>query len=151
MTPSRSSDVKSAARGSWRAIVNRGMKDDEKRGYIVKCVGKYLKYEVGQFCKKSRSVLLGTEAEKIKSFNWNMVKTHAKAHMPSVYSVLQELIHTRRERGNEESVMGTIICMLAKQKVPQMCLLQKVLSVLLYSGHCSKKVHIELFIRPIVI
>ena len=93
MTPSRQDDVKSLARGSWHAIVNRNMKIPERRDYIIACVGMVL---IKQFCVKGHSILAGSgyHSEQLKSFKWSSVIKHAKKYMPVLLKLLRKCLQT---------------------------------------------------------
>ena len=53
-------------------------------------------------------------------------------------------LHTTEVYGNTyhtDAVIGLIVTLLAKHRRPQLSLFQKIIvSLILYSGHCSKKV-----------
>lgn len=89
---------------------------------------------------KSHTILAGNNPEQMKNFKWENVIKNAKIYMPVLLKLLRQCLQTATKRKNETSVTGMIICMLVKHRIPQLCLLQKVVSLLLYSGHCSKKV-----------
>lgn len=141
MTPSRKDDVKSSARGSWHAIVDWYMKNPERRQYILSCTATLLKNELKQFCVKSQSIIGGSAPEQMKKFKWRFILKNANTYMPALLYLLRNCLKTPTKRDNENSVLGMIVCMLAKQRIPQLCLLQKIISLLLYSGHRSKKVN----------
>ena len=64
LTPSREEDGESIARGNWRAVIRRSMKDPIRQQYIVQCVCRVLKYELCRLCSDSYcSVLTGTDVE----------------------------------------------------------------------------------------
>ena len=86
MTPSRAADVKSSTRGSWRAVVNRSMKDPLRKGYILKCVTTLLKYELKKFCSKSRTLLTGHRPQQL-NFKWMSI-VNAKMYMPAPLKIL---------------------------------------------------------------
>ena len=141
MTPSWEGDVKSLARGSWRAAIKRSMKDPTQQLYIVECVGRVIQYEIQRFCSNSHSILSSSQVEHIKKFQWNEVIVDAEKCMPVLMKLLGKCLKTPTKRENAIPVTGMIISILAKQRRPQLCLFQKIISLLLYSGRCSKKVY----------
>ena len=145
MTPSREADGISVARGKWRAIIHRCVKDPVRREYIVNCVSRIVKYELRKLCSDSfSSVLLCKNVEAITCFEWNNVLKEAEEVMPVLLQVLRKCTETPTKRNNTDAVIGVIISILAKHRRPHCSLLQKVISLVLYSGHCSKKVYIVL-------
>ena len=142
MTPSRESDVKSTARGNWKAVVKRNMKIPMRRDYIVGCVGRIIVYELRVLCSdKYSSILTNHGAEQITNFHWDHVIDEAKEAMPVLLKLLSMSMKTRTERDNANAIIGLIISILAKQRRPTSSLFQKIVSLILYSGHCSKKVY----------
>ena len=141
MTPKRESDVKSIARGNWKIVVSRTLKDPVKREYIVECVGRILKYELRQLCSdKCSSLLRSNKPDDITNFKWINVIEEAQKCMPVLLKLLRKCTETPTERDNVTAVIGVIITILAKHQRPQLSLFQKVVSILLYSGHSSKRV-----------
>ena len=134
-------DAKSIARGNWRAVISRSMKIPERQSYIVKCVGKVLHFELCTLCSDEYfDFLSGKDVNQFISFKWTNVMDEIKRHMPVLYQLLRKCMETPSERENTDKLIGVIISILAKHRRPQSSLFQKIVSLLLYSGHCSKKV-----------
>ena len=139
-------DVKSLTRGNWKAVISRNMKDPVKQQYIIECVGRVLKYELQRFCSDSvPSILRSNSIEHIKDFQWAQVIDEAKERMPVLLRVLKKCTETPTQRENENAIIGLIISLLAKLRRPQASLFQKVVSLILYSGHCSKRVRLVIY------
>ena len=143
LTPSREQDGKSIARGNWRAVISRSMKNPVRRQYIIQCVGRVLKYELRCLCSDSHSSILASNArDALMSFSWKQLMMEAKDCMPILIQLLSKCVKTPTKRENNVPVIGLIISILAKQRRPQFSLFQKIISLLLYSGRCSKKVNL---------
>ena len=138
ITPSREQDVKSLARRSWQPVIRRSMKDPSRQLYIVNCVARLVKYEMQRFC--STNILAGNNVGRVQQYQWKHVIAEAEKCMPVFMKLLRKCLETPTERGNITSVTGMIIAILAKHRRPQLCYFQKIVSLLLYSGRCSKKV-----------
>ena len=67
-----------------------------------------------------------------------MEELHANA--PVLISILRAATKTRVCRSNTNAVVGTCTAILLKHRNPKMGLLQKIISLILYSGHASKQV-----------
>ena len=127
-SPKREMDVKSLTRGNWKAVI---------------CVGRVLEYELQRFCSDSvPSILRSNNIEHIKHFQWAQIIDEAKECMPVLLCVLKKCTETPTQRENENAIIGLIISLLAKHRRPQASLFQKVVSLILYSGHCSKRVRL---------
>ena len=146
MTPTREADGKSTARGNWKAVIARNMRNPERRQFIVGCVGKVLQFELSKLCSDSCKSILRSNKKDVdhllKSFEWKMLLSEVKETMPVLLNLLTKCTKTPTERNNSDAVIAVIIAILAKHRRPQASLIQKIISILLYSGHCSKKVSI---------
>ncbi len=149
MTPSREADAKSTARGNWKAIITRCMKNDTRCLFIIKCVGRLLKYELSKHCSNNcESVLRSGDADNLMQFIWCKMHSEVKQNMPHLLTILTMCTETPKKRQNSEAIIYLIIAILAKHRRPQASLVQKIISLLLYAGHCSKSVRIRLFAEP---
>lgn len=111
------------------------------REFIVKCIAKEMKYELQKLCSDNfSSVLTSQSIDNITNFNWSLLINEADRVMSTLMQVLSTCTQTHSPRLSTQAVIGTIISILAKHRQPHSCLLQKVISLLLYAGHCSKKV-----------
>ena len=141
ITPSREADAKSTARGNWKAIITRSVKNPKQIAFIVKCVARLLKYELAKLCSnRCDSVLRSNNLDYIKKFEWSSLLVEAKQNTPHLMMVLTKCTETPTKRQNSNCIIGVIIAILAKHRRPQAALIQKLVSLLLYSGHCSKLV-----------
>lgn len=90
LTPSRSADGHSLARGNWKPIIQRAIKDPVRVGFITKCISRVVKYEIQKFCSdKVSSILRDKTADAIRSFTWETVLKEAEAVMPVLIEVLR--------------------------------------------------------------
>ena len=138
MTPKREGDVKLLARGNWKAVISRSLKDTVRREYIVECVGRILKYELHQLCSdSSSSMLLSNNPDDIMNFKWeNLIRESV------LLKLLYRCTETPTQKDSTTAIIGVIITILAKHRRQQASLFQKIISVLLYSGHSAKRVSI---------
>ena len=75
-------------------------------------------------------------------FKWPLVMDEMNQHAPVLLQILNCCTSTRRLRANRNSVIATCTAMLCKLRSSKMSLIHKVLSLVLYAGHASKKVAI---------
>ena len=117
------------------------MKDKQLREKVMEITGQLLKSELKKLCSDNfNSSMLHSKAEDIKSFSFHTIINEARDCAPTLSKILYSCTTTTKCRANTDAVVATIICMLAKHHRSNMCLFQKVTSLLLYAGHCSKMV-----------
>ena len=151
LTPSRKHLGKHIARGSKLAVARDCMEDPELRNHIVKKVGVRLQQELANLC--SSEVLLGDHS-KLASFTWDLVLAAAKQHAPTLLEILQACSSKKKAyQDRSKAVIGMCIAILCKHRQCNMSLVQKILSIILYAGHCSKMVCIimQIIIMQIII
>ena len=119
------------------------MKNPVRQKYIVECVSRVLKFELKQLCSDNfPSIIRSTNVDNIMQFKWGQVIKEAEQCTPFLLKVLKTCTETPTKRDNTTAIIGCIISILAKHRRPHSCLFQRIVSLLLYSGHCSKKVRV---------
>ena len=141
MTPTRRRICKPLIRRSHCALARQCLKDPVNRKFITKGVGLSLKQEVASLCStKKSSFLQDKSVEALETFSWEAIIEEMKSRAPTLLSVLNSCTETRHARKNRKAVIGIITAILCKHRHPTFSLLQRLLSVVLYSGHASKHV-----------
>ena len=59
---------------------------------------------------------------------------------PILMSILMESTKTKTVRANSQAVIATCVGLLVKHRFTKMCLIQKLVSLILYAGHANKQV-----------
>lgn len=116
------------------------MKDPCKQKFMADCLGKAICHEIRNFCSANEIMLKGNTRDDLIDFSFTSICLQATNHMPILTKLLGWCLKTRTERQNWKAVTSVIISIIIKHRRPQLCILQKVLSLLLYSGRSSKKV-----------
>lgn len=143
MTPTRKYICKNIARGSHAALARRCLENDEIKKYIIKGVGCILQREVAVLCSNSlKSVLRNKTNGVLKSFNWKCLVDELKIHSPTLLAILKTCTKVPRTNNQSEAVIGVITAILCKNRRDSASLMQRLVSVILYGGHASKKVTI---------
>ena len=141
LTPSRKGIGKAVARGSRVSLALQCLEDERVRKHIIKRVGKIVMSEVAKMCSNEvNSILKQQSKTKLFSFNWDTVIDELRVHAPTLLEILQSCTNTKVARSNRHCVIAMCASMLCKLRCPTMSLAHKTLSLILYSGHCSKKV-----------
>ena len=141
MTPSRRKLCRPLARGSRCALARRCMSDRVIRKYIVKGMGVTLRHEVAKLCSDdSTFVLRNKHPDMLKSFTWEGVLNEARELAPTLTDLLLSCTKTRKPRKNQKAIIGVLIAVLCKHRRPTLSLIQQIVSLILYSGHASKRV-----------
>jgi len=145
MTPSRRRICKPLARGSRVTLARQCLKDMRVRKHITKGVGLLLQREVAGMCStKVNSILCSKTTQALEGFNWKDVIGEMEGRAPTLLSLLRSCTKTRKTRKYTNCVIGLIAAILCKHRRPSSCLVQRLISVILYSGHASKRVSLHL-------
>lgn len=114
------------------------------RANVIAEVGKILVSEVQALCSDSfQSVLRSKDVNDLKTFTWDRVLSEAQDCAPTLLQLLESC--TRPASGglpkpNRKAIIGLCICILCRYRRPSMSLFQKIISLILYSGHSAKQV-----------
>ena len=94
--------------------------------------------ELKKMCSHSvKSVLKNSS---LMDFQWNDLLNELDIHAPTLMTILNYATQTRRGRPNRDGVKGICATILLKFRYDEMSMVQKVISSILYAGHCGKQV-----------
>lgn len=110
-------------------------------------MGQLLREELLQMCSdRAQSFLQGKPHSKLASFTWHAVLDDIEQHAPTLLQLLKTCARKTNELDKTNAVIGLCTALLCKHHQPTMSLVQKLISLILYTGHCSKKVPIYVHI-----
>ena len=72
--------------------------------------------------------------------NWKQVEREMAMRCPLLLRILTAATRTRSERANRTTTIVMCFAVIVKHRNPNVNLLQKIISLILYAGHCSKQV-----------
>ena len=138
-TPNSRRLVKKFGRGSKQAAVENCFKDPITKSYLIRILQTIVHKEIQSLCSdKVNSVLRRAD---IRNFNWDQLLEEVQCHAPVFFAIIQSCAHTTTPRMNKKPVIGICIAVLLKHKFHKLCLIQKLISIVLYAGHAGKEVH----------
>ena len=141
LTPSRKKLAKSIARGSRYSLAVQAWEDLKIRKYILKLICVTLKREINTMCSdKTKSLLREQAPDCLQNFNWSQLELELGTYAPTLPCLLDACFSTRVLRQNRTYMLCMCASLMLKNRRPSMSLLQKIVSVVLYGGHCSKQV-----------
>ena len=143
MTPSRAHLGKAVARGSWKATALETLKDKNGLKYCLKKIGIMIRNEIKKLCSPAtNSILSSQDLSDLNHFTWDKLHCELASNAPVLYNILQESTITETTRPNRKAVVGMCVSLLLKHHYSKMSLVQKILSLILYSGHSGKQVYL---------
>ena len=117
------------------------MKDPAIRKYIIEKVGKIARMELCKLCSdKTPSILRMYNKDSFKHFTWDNLITELSLTAPTLLSLFEAFTETKTVCHNRKGVIGVCISLLLKNRFAKACFVQKLISLILYSGHASKQV-----------
>ncbi len=128
-----------------KGVAIKTLADTKVRKHILQLLGKEIAKEVKVMSSDSVcSVLKSQDPNMMQVFNWDLLDREMLAHAPVLRHFLHTAVATRLPRSNTEAVLGMCASIIFNHRNRMMNLVQKINSLILYSGHCSKKVRILL-------
>ena len=111
------------------------------RQYIMKKIGKLVHVEL---CKlspdKNSSILRNNSIEILKNFHWDVLLNEFSTNAPLLMSILGACTETKKPRINTKAVIAMCMGILLKHHFVKMCMVQKMVSLIMYAGHADKQV-----------
>ena len=141
LTPSRKKLGKAVARKSKQKIARECLKDRATKQYTLKEVNKLIQTEIHSVCSfEANSIMKSQSVEVLKEFEWSKILHELAERAPTFLAILRGVTKTRKPRNNTNAVICICAAILLKHRFGKMSLVQRVISLLLYSGHVSKQV-----------
>ena len=141
LTPHRKRIGKAVARGNRKSVAMECLKDPTTRTYLFQRIGVLIRNEMKAMCSEARgSVLCNQSPHDLEVFTWDKLFIELSESAPILLSLLQECARTKRHQENSNAVVGMCIAILMKNRYSKMCLVQKIVSLVLYAGHSGKQV-----------
>jgi hypothetical protein len=128
---------KALGRRSHQSFAKHALSNETVRCFIISGLKKYVRDEMKQLC--SDSFLLYKGKDKLCNFTWNALDAVIKSKAPILYSVLKSSISAHSNL-DDQVIVGIRASILAKACRPSACLIQHIISTILYAGHSSKQV-----------
>lgn len=128
-------------RGKPTSLAAQVFKDAQYKSSMIVEVGKNIKKEVKLLCSnKTSSCLRNTKKQDLIEFSWEKLFTEAQYLTPCLLQMLKSCLDIKSNK-NSSSIIGMFISVLCYFRRSSMNILQRIVAVILYSGHCSKQVH----------
>jgi hypothetical protein len=141
LTPSRKRIGRAVARRSRSALVAEVLKDPTTKQCMMKRIGLLIRREMRQMCS-IESILKSQSKCDLKDFTWKKLLCELELNAPLLFSILQSCTATQIPKPNREAVIGMCSAILLKHRFSKMSIVQKVISMILYAGNCSKQVSV---------
>ncbi len=79
-------------------------------------------------------------ADDLTTFAWDDVYEILQKTSPVILQILLAATQTRTPRKNRKAIIGVCVSILLNFRFNQLNLFQKIIGIILHSGHCSKQV-----------
>lgn len=113
------------------------------RAKIIKVIGEILHKEVANLCSDEfNSAMKQKGVNCYKNFDVTIAKINGEieSDAPVLLSLLEACLKTKSSRTNTKELVAVFVSILCKHYRPEICLLQKIFSLILYVGYASKQV-----------
>ena len=144
VTPTRRKICKPLVRSNYRSFATTTMKNHSAKA-VLTVLGQMLQKEVASLCStKFKSVLAQSPKNILVDFSGmvNRFICEMEARAPTLLWLLRWTLKTRQARGNTNLIIAIITSMMCKHRKASVCQLQRIVSLVLYTGHSSKQVFI---------
>ena len=143
VTPKRRKICKPLIRRNYQSFAAKCVKSKCTQSAIIKEICQLVRKDVERICSdKVDSILRCASKESLKEFQLDILIHQFKDQAPTLLTIIENSLHTKKSKHNFKLVLVLIIAMICKFRRPSYCLLQKIISLILYEGHSSKQVSI---------
>ena len=117
----------------------------------LKVLKKYLQKEMTQVAsfKEGYSCLRQKDLESLQNFSWETLNLELQSKAPTLYAVLEGCVNVRRkgkkslqtQHSKNLAILGICAAILLRHRNHHLNLVQRIISLILFSGHAGKKVY----------
>ena len=125
------------------SMVNASFKDPATKIIILNHLGVILRNEMSVMVSDNvGSLLRSNNMDDMKCFSWSKLVDELRVHAPTLLHLLQAMVKKKKScnRPPADGIIGVCASILLKHHYDKMSMVQKIISVVLYSGHASKQV-----------
>ena len=137
----RSRSVKRLARGSYHIVMKDFATSVLHQKIMASELARSAKKQMKSLSGKNESSMVFGKKEFMTDFTWNMLWDELAKEGPILMFFLKKMA---RNADSSKPMVCLIISMLLKAQNKEMCLLQNVISTLLYGNGCAKQVSLLL-------
>ena len=139
-TPRRKKLTRLLIRGKPPSVACQVLKDPRYLSPLLLKMGRIIAKEVAVLCSDRVSSLLSSSKKNdFVTFKWEKL-FEVESHAPCLLKILTTALQTKNENKTAVPLIGVIVSILCSFRRRSMNLIQKIVSVILYAGHCSKQV-----------
>ena len=153
----RSSGLKPMARSLGRrnhpAIAKQVMRNPKTKAACLKVLEKDIQKELSSVVStKSTSCLRLRSLDALESFSWEKLCMELQSSAPTLYQVLHGCVNVKRRQRSTKThhpsntaILGVCAAVLLRHRNQNLNLLQRIISLILHSGHAAKQVFFVTF------
>lgn len=138
----------SLGRSNRKSIARQAVNDARIRPHLIHYLSKQITKEMKHFCSdRVKSVLCSKNLNSVQSFDIKSIIQEMEKHSPSILSILRGCLAGRRaskaqkpRKFEVDHVVAVCCAILLRGRSQRMNLLQRIISLVLFSGHASKRV-----------
>ena len=147
MTPRRRRICRPLARGSKTAFARKCLRDPSFRNAFTKGMGVSQRHEIARLNSDDVTSILRNKSSKVlNQFTWESLINEVKSVAPTLFHLLQSCTKTRKTRKNHDAIIGVLVSIICRHRRPAASLFQRLISLILYSGHASKRVQCDIIV-----
>lgn len=146
MTPSRRQICKPLLRRNFPSFAKKCTQNVTTRKAMIKSLSSILKKEVAALCSNTFPSVMRCKPKQISvDFGFKSLLKELSCQAPTLLELLKSCLKTKTPRVNVNLIVAMIAALICKHRRSSCSLLQRVISLVLYSGHSSKQVAIHSF------
>jgi hypothetical protein len=143
-TPNRRKLTKLIIKGKPTSVANHIMKDPRYLPALLRRVGQSIGKEVVSLCSDKVASSFGkSKVSDLMCIDWGKMIEEVKVHAPCWSSMILSCFRTLNKNKRSDPLVLMIVSLLCNFRKRSMNVIQKVISIILYAGHCSKKVSVD--------
>ena len=129
-------------KNSYNSFASKCMKGASIKNAMVTTIGRILQSEIAALCSDNVDSIMRLKTKgSVKDFNHiiSTINKELQTKTPTPLSLLQWCFQ-KKLSSNTDVLIAAIVSIMCKHRNPSACILQRIISLISYSGHSSKQV-----------
>lgn len=134
--------AKSLVRGNRCTVLKRLLSSIAMQKVATTQISKLIAKEIQKMCSDTLSSILREHSETaLRFFSWETIILEIEKHAPLLFTILKGCLSTTPK---PMPILCVIVSILLKCRNPKLCMVQSMISIILFAGHASKQVSVTL-------
>ena len=129
-------------RKNYNSFARQCLKKRATKATLVKVMGQLQREVAGISSDDFNSITQLKSKDSVRDFKTviRSIVNEMMSKAPTLLSLFRSCLKTKKPKRNTEAMVAVLMSIVCKHRRPSSCIMQRIISLILYTGHSSKQV-----------